>query len=288
VLVLVGAWSSAAVSPELRERYVFYATPALAACWAALPGRVSARTVAVATLVAFAYLLVVPTTGTTADFTHPSVGDLLARLGISRDVPLGGLDAWAACALVVGLAFAAGLALSGRPRLAAVLLVAPTLGFGLGTLHVRQGDVNAESRAARDRWPQPPDWVDKSARGEVAFVMSAGTEREALWQLESWNLGLNRVWRLPDHAEVSGVGQVCPLDVDAVGRIIAPQACAGRPLARWLVLQAPRHPLTLANGRLVLDGHGGVRLYELPPGQAPRLVPRDAQRVRIGSRAPVG
>jgi hypothetical protein len=273
-LLAIGAWSTATISPELRERYVFYGTPVFAACWAALPGRVSARTLGAITLGAVAYLVLVPDgAGRRDEFVGYTIGSLADRaLGVGSIVsrsPLGGVDAWAACALVVGLAATAGLRSGGRR--AAVLLVVPTLAFGAGVLHTRQRDSNLSSARFAKRYPQPPDWIARNSAGPAAFVMTRGTDRFAIWHAELWNPSLDRVFRTVGTDELNGIGQACLLAEAGPGVLRTREPCAGRELPRVLAFQDSAATIEVANGRLLYAGPAGTRLYEIPPGVEPRL-----------------
>ncbi len=273
-LIAVGAWSTATISPELRERYVFYGAPVFAACWVALPGRVSARTLGAVTFGLFAYLVAVPgAAGRTDEFVSHTVGSLADRLlganSIVSRSPLGDLDAWAACLLVVGLPAAVGLALRGRR--AAVLLIVPTLVFGAGVLHVRQSDSNTASAGFAARYPQPPDWIERYSEGPVAFVMSRGTDRFAMWHAELWNPSLERVFRMVGTDELNGIGQACLLAPAAPGVLRTREPCAGRELPHVLAFQDASSTIEVVNGRLLFAGAAGTRLYEVASGIEPRI-----------------
>lgn len=266
VLIAIGAWSTATISPELRERYVFYGTPVLAACWAALPGRVSGRALAAITLAAVVYMIALP--GSSDELVSYTVGSLADRFLGVESLPLGSVDAWAACALVVGLAAAAGLALRGRRGVA--LVVVPTLVFGAGVLHVRQSDSNTASASFAGRYAQPYDWIERHSEGPAAFVMTPGTDRFAMWHAELWNPSLDRVFRTTEAPEMSGIGQACLLAEDP-GVLRTREPCAGRELPRVLAFQDGGAPVEVVNGRLLFEGRAGTRLYEIPPGVEPRL-----------------
>jgi hypothetical protein len=273
-LVVVGGWSTATISPELRERYVFYATPLLTASWVALPGRTRPRTVLGVSLALVVLLAVAPgASGETDTFLAPTVSDLVARLPGDFEPfsgsPLGDFDAWAAFTAVLGAATA--LALRARGARAALLLAVPALAFGVGITHVRQADANTASEQFRAKWPWPADWIEQRANGPVAFVMTSGSDRFLRWHLELWNPSLDRVYRLPEVPEESGLGQVCLLDVTSDGKLVSPQPCAGRNLPRLLVFQDEGERVDIVNGRLLFEGRGGTRLFELPDGQPPRL-----------------
>jgi hypothetical protein len=266
LLVAIGAWSTATISPELRERYVFYGTPVLAACWAALPGRVSGRALAVVTIAAVVYMVALP--GSSDELVSYTVGSLAERFLGLDSVPLGGVDAWAACALVVGLAAAAGLALGGRRGVA--LVIVPTLVFGAGVLHVRQSDSNTASASFAARYPDPPDWIESHSDGPAAFVMTPGTDRFAMWHAELWNPSLDRVFRTVEAPEMSGIGQACLL-ADDPDVLRTREPCAGRELPRVLAFQDSAAPVEVVNGRLLFEGRAGTRLYEIPPGVEPQV-----------------
>ena len=275
-LLAVGAWSTATISPELRERYVFYGLPVFAACWVALPGRVSARVLGALTLGLFAYLVIVPgAVGRTDEFVSYTVGSLADRaLGagsVFARSPLDDLDAWAACTLVVGFAAAAGLALRGRRG--AVLLVVPTLVFGAGVLHVRHSDSNTASAAFAARYPDPPDWIERHSEGPAAFVMTRGTDRFAMWHAELWNPTLERVFRVPGTDELNGIGQACLLAPAAAGVLRTREPCAGRELPRVLAFQDASSAIRVVNGRLLFAGAAGTRLYAVAPGVEPIIAP---------------
>ena len=275
-LLAIGAWSTATISPELRERYVFYGTPVFAACWAALPGRVGARVLAAVALGLFAYLVVVPgAVGRTDEFVSYTVGSLADRaLGAGSIVarsPLGDLDAWAASTLVVGLGAAAGLALRGRR--AAWLLLVPTLAFGAGVLHVRHSDSNTSSAAFAARYAVPRDWIERHSDGPAAFVMTRGTDRFAIWHAELWNPTLERVFRVPGTDELNGLGQACLLAPAPAGTLRTREPCAGHELPPVLAFQDRSATIEVVNGRLLYAGAAGTRLYAVPPGVEPIIRP---------------
>jgi hypothetical protein len=268
-----GAWASATLSPELRERYVFYPLPAVAALLGALPRLASARRVAVAAGLLVLYLLpAVPSLygGDDDEFVQYTVGSVARRFGVAVGEPLRDVNVWALAAL--GLAAIVVAALHRRPSRRRVLaaVVAPTLLFQLAVLGVRERDVNLASSAFAAEYPTPRDFVDRAADGPAAFVRTGGTRQLARFHLEVWNERLRRTWRVPGVEEFNGLGADCALRRGVGGGLVAARPCTGAPLARFLVFDDERATIEVINGRLVF-ADGPTRMYELAPGVAPKI-----------------
>jgi hypothetical protein len=275
VFALVGAWSSATVSPELRERYVFYATPALTACWAALPGRVSWRPVVVAT--AFLALGILATFSGFEDVTDAAVRDSLGSLVdslVGSDLGLTSLVGSQAELFAVAVAALGGFAaigLAASRRLGAIALVVPMLAFGVLVIAVRQREANRESAQRSERALSPLDWVDRVVDGPVASVRLRGAEPETLFELELWNQRIDRAFSL-ETEQLGEVGSTCTVQLSRDKRIQPPRDCPGGGLPRYLLFIGPPGVRSVEPGRQLGMTRDGVALYEIPARSRPRVV----------------
>jgi hypothetical protein len=279
-LVFMGqaAWLSVTVSPELWERYVFYVTPALTACWVAMRGRVGVVPVAVVTLLLFLYLapLFPGVEGNTewgderGLFGVEEVTDRLSLIGNDTGwlAPVGNGFDWLfdnvqVFALVaLGLGALAALSTRVRGTAGALLLVIPGLAFGVVTFNVRQLDANRQSYTWQESH-EPADWIDARTDGHVGVVKTPETDTTGIWHFELWNEGLDRAFGI-DYREGGEIGQVCPLTVGSGGAITLEHPCAGRPLPRYLLFADPSGRYEVLNGRLLGEHVVGGRLYEVP------------------------
>jgi hypothetical protein len=282
-----GAWASATLSPELRERYIFYPLPIVLALLPAAVERLRPRTIALVTAVAALYLApVLPGLygSNGEEFVQYRIDQVTKRLGLGTDVPLGSLNLWAVALVVLGAALLLALRWRRRisPWLFAAAVVVPTLCFQLGVLTVRERDANGASAAFAAQYPEPADFVDTRVHGPAAFVRTPGTPPLARVYLELENEQLQRTWRTPGTDEFNGLGADCPLATGPGGGLVPDPAwagaaadpaapCTGKGLARYLLFDDQLHTVEVTNGKL-LFAEGPTRLYEIPPGAAPRIV----------------
>lgn len=281
-----GAWASASLSPELRERYVFYPLPVVMALLPAVIDRIRPIVLAAVTAAVALYLLpVLPGLYGSAgeEFIQYKVNHVLLKLGLGDGGAVGRINVWAVAVVSLAAALLIGLRL--RPRISMPLLVAaaivPTMVMQFGILFVRERDANATSASFAAAYPEPGDFVDARVRGDAAFIRTPGTRQLARFHFELANTKLRRTWRAPRTDEFNGLGADCPLEADGRG-ILRPdrnwasaaadpkRPCSGAALARYLLFDDAARTVVIANGRL-LFAEGPTRLYEVPPGVAPRL-----------------
>jgi hypothetical protein len=265
-LVAEAGWFAVTTAPELQDRYVFYITPLLVACVVALPGRVSPRALLGATLAVALYLVVLfPGFG---DVTGERIAEVLGLPGVAADaLSVSASLPWVLAALALGgLAW---FALRG-PRARMMLVLVPMLLFGLAVFGVRQLDANRQSAALLERYGVPATYIDDAGNGPAAIIASDGVKPEILWHLQLWNRDLERTWRIaiPD---AFGVGQLCPLDVEAGGELKPPVPCAGEGLAANLLLVPAKQDLHLAGGTVQPGPKGSPQLFAYAPGAPARI-----------------
>ena len=283
-LLVVAAWTAVTVSPELQERYVFYPAPVLLALLCALPGRASARAVALVAIAATAYAVAL--FPGFADVTGEVVVDRLGLPGVAGDVLGSRAVLWGGLFAALGLAAVLAVRVGGA-RGALVALGAAAL-FGAATLGVRQVDANLTSGEFRAALPAPLDVVDRMAGEEPAgIVVAEGSPGAVLFGVQMWNEQADRVFRLgiPD---AYGAGQLCPVRVARDGTMEALIPCAGRDLPRWLVFVDGVERLRFATGDVRYDDRG-VRLVEYADGEPRRLAlasPADAARLSASLTPP--
>jgi hypothetical protein len=277
VFVLVGAWASATISPELRERYVFYPAAILPAVWVALWSRRERLRLALATIAAFLVLAPVVRAiygDASAEWVSYTVRSLLDAYPIPGPLPpawLGGeLTFWSVAALGMGAVTVWALSGTRRRRLAVAAFAVPPLLFGFGITSLREYDLRAQARVQEALHVRPFDIVDRLAGGEAAFVRTPGTELRDIWHLELWNRELDRVWRVPGVEPESSVGQACALVAAPGGRLVPREPCAGRDLPRTLVFDDDRHRVEVLGGRRRF-AREGVSVWELEPGAPLRI-----------------
>jgi len=281
-----GAWASASLSPELRERYVFYPLPVALALLPAVSDRVRPIVLTAVTAVVALYLVpVLPGLYGSAgeEFIQYQVNDVLVKLGVGDGGLLGRINVWAVAVVSLAAALLVGLRL--RPRIPARLVVAaaivPTMAMQLGILFVRERDANATSATFAAGYPEPGDFVDARIRGEAAFVRTPGTRQLARFHFELANTSLRRTWRTPGTEEFNGLGADCPLEADGHGALRPERGfaaaasdpkrpCSGAALARYLLFDDAARTVMVTNGRL-LFAEGPTRLYEVPSGVMPRI-----------------
>ncbi|MDA0164751.1 hypothetical protein OM076_31070 [Solirubrobacter ginsenosidimutans] len=288
--LLVGAWASATISPELRERYVFYPVPVLVALWVALPGRASARRVLVVAAILTAWLLpVFPGLygDASAEWVGYTLNSLVQSLPVNLIWPawLPGADfkLWAVAAAVMGVL--TWWALLGGKRIStplkALAFCIPVVAFGVGVVTARQHDLGAQASVQLALRPRPPDWIDRHVDGPAAFIATTEDSLRDQWHFELWNQRLDRAWRLSSVPAVSSIGQRCELDVGPDGtltpsaaqqRVAADPAkpCAGAALPRYLVFWDRVHRISIPNAKLIYRDDAAT-LWKVPEGVVPRL-----------------
>jgi hypothetical protein len=288
--VLFAAYTTVALSPELRERYVFYVTPLLTAAWVGMIGRVRPAVLGAATAGLTLFLVpVLPFLGDLSeDWVTYDLGHVASFVGLGDGVVDAGREVSliAVAVAVLGAAATLGLARLGRRGGALVLL--PPILFTLAVLNIREHDAAAQAAAflaQRDQPPQLPGWIDRAVDGPVAVVTTAGSDPFTSWHVQIGNRAADREYRLGVPAD-NGVGEQCPLATDAGGRLSLHGACGGRTTtAPYLLFTDDDRPMGLANGRLVAADDAGVRLYEVPAGEAPRLDAGSLAAVRASERS---
>jgi hypothetical protein len=288
--ILFAAYTTVALSPELRERYIFYATPLLAAAWVGMIGRVRPLVAGAVTVALTLYLIpVLPFLGDLSeDWVTYDLGNVASFLGL----PAGWVDAGRHVSLiavaVATLGAAATLGLARRDGLGLALILLPPILFTLAVLNIREHDAAAQAAAFlahRNTPPEEPGWIDGAVDGPVAVVATAGSDPYTSWHVQIGNRLADREYRLGLPAD-NGVGEQCPLAADARGRLSLLGACGGRhQVARYLLFTDDDRPMGLANGRLLAGDDLGARLYEVPAGEAPRLDARSLAAVRASERA---
>lgn len=281
-----GAWASASLSPELRERYVFYPLPAVLALLPAVAGRVRPLALAAVAAVLALYLLpVLPELygANESEVVQYDVGRVASRLGLGDGGPLADVNVWA-CVVAVLAALAAGtMALRRRvPAWAtAAALVVPTLAVQVAVLAVREQDANTASGTFTAAYPEPGDFLDARVQGPAALVETPGTRPLARYHFSLGNAQLDRTWRVPGVDEHHGLGADCPLEAEPDGSLRPAPAlvrrapdperpCSGAALARYLLFDDELRTVVVENGELLL-ADGPTRLYEIEPGVAPRI-----------------
>lgn len=283
---LNGAWASTSLSPELRERYVFYPLPVVLALLPAAIDHVRPRVLVAVTAVVALYLLpALPGIyGSAGDeFIQYQVNDVIAKLGLGDGGLLGRINVWAVAVVTLAAALLAGLHL--RSRISSQLLLAaalvPTIAMQLAILVVRERDANTSSARFAADYPEPGNFVDARIDGEAAFVRTPGTRQLARFHFELANATLRRTWRAPGAEEFNGLGADCPLEADSRGALRAEREfaaaasdperpCTGAALARYLLFDDAARTVVVTNGRL-LFAEGPTRLYDVPSGAVPRI-----------------
>lgn len=269
VLVLQAAWMAVTVSPELQERYVFYAAPVLLPAIVALPGRAAARTAALLGAATVAYFVLwFPGFG---DVTGEVVADRLALSGTLRDIMAADALLWGAAAVVFASAVVA--AASGRSPRGVAMALSLTALFGIAVLGVRQLDANRQSAELAARYQQPLDVVDRTVRegGSAAVLMLEDSPGTPMFHLQLWNQSIDRTYRL-GIGEAFGVGQLCPLEVVGLAKyVVLREPCAGRrQLPSTIVAIDGRARLPFANATTAYE-KDGLRVLSFPTSQRPRI-----------------
>jgi hypothetical protein len=169
--------------------------------------------------------------------------------------------------------FGAGLVLAQRagPRRMVAVALALTAIFSVPVLGARQLDANRQSAEQAQRFQQPLTAVDDIAGSRrSALIITRGSSLPGGFQVQLWNQSVDRVFRVGT-TDTIGVGQACPLLVSADGTLRPKYSCSGLGLPSVLVLQdGTGEPLVPANGSVRRVGTG-LRVWQVPPGQLPRL-----------------
>jgi hypothetical protein len=268
MVVFVGqaAWAAVTVSPELQERYVFYAAPVLVACLPALSGRVRPRIVAAVGAVVVVYAATL--FPGFADVTGDVVAKRLGLMGLPADV-LGNTHVlWGAVFAVLTAAGVLATHLGGTRGVAVAVGVAAA--FGAGVFGVRQLDANQASTELAQRSIQPRDIADRVSGGEpVGVVMTRNANATSLFNLQLWNRSVDRAYRI-GIADAFGSGQLCPMHVARDGTLSLVSACAGRPLPHVLAILNGRRPLRFRNANVVF-AQRDLQIVRFAPDAAPQL-----------------
>jgi hypothetical protein len=269
-LLFQAAWTAVTTSPELQERYVFYAAPAVLPALALLPGRVRPRTLLAVTGVLTLYCaLIFP------GFSSVTGEVIVNRLGLTgplADVLSDQRVLWAGATAVLGAGLALGLR-AGATRAVTVAL-ALTAVFTVPVLGARQLDANRQSAEQALRFQRPLTVVDDIAgTRRAALIITRGASLAGGFQVQLWNDSVDRVFRVGT-TDTIGVGQACPVLVAADGTLSPKALCSGLGLPPVLVLEDGNgERLQPANGRVRRVGQG-LRVWEVPSGEAPRLALR--------------
>lgn len=263
LLIFQAAFFAVTVSPQLQERYVFYATPVLAALLPVAASGARARVVAVVGMAVVVYFVAL----------FPGFADVRIRTGglfaqIASDQNL--LFAIAAA----GLAAVLLLAQRGPGKWGPATVIAPAIVFGLLLVTVRQADANRDSASRSAMFPQPTDWIDDAAGGPVGLVMMPGSDPIALFTLQVTNRWADRTFRLGIR-NAYGAGELCRLVLDGERRLQIADRCRRGLPAHLLFIQG-RHPMRV-QGAEPLRREKGLTLYRIDPRRPPRLLglPRD-------------
>jgi hypothetical protein len=203
------AYLSTTLSIVVAERNLIYLYPILFAGTALLLERRRASPVALLAATGAALYLVTTTPYTLAQYpNYEAHGLAIAALGnrIFRWP-----DATIETALVlVTLASAVALALLGRVRpgwpaaAATVVIAAFAIGWSLTTeIYAANGEEHASAREYANL-PKPPDWIDRTTRGEPTVFVGQGINAAATWQLEFWNPNVRWFWGMDGSAPGPG------------------------------------------------------------------------------------
>jgi hypothetical protein len=272
MMIIQAAWFSATISPELRERYVFYATPVLAACWVALWERRHWKTIAAVTALLSVYtLLLFPGfSAVTEGWIEHNLAHVVDRvLGVRLPwlEPFGLEEQLAIVVALLGVLAAVSTRIRGGAGAVALLL--PTMAFGFLVLNLRQTEANRQSQIERGFIPSRADLIDRLSDGPAALVATGGTEPFRIWDLEFWNRDLDQVFVL-DSRRYAGHA-ACPLAVASDGSLAPVASCSSRRLPRHLVFADARVHVSVDDARLRYRDRDGRRLFELPPGGRARV-----------------
>lgn len=284
VLLVQAAWTVVTTSPELQERYVFYAAPAAIALVPAAIGLVRPRTLGLVTAAAALYCAI----------AFPGFADvdgevLTARLGLSgplADVVGDQRVLWAATVAVLG-----GVVTLARVRWvsrAVVAGLALTATFSFAVVVVRQLDANAQSADRKAEFTAPLTAVDDAGDGRAAIVLTGKGSLISAAELQLFNTSVDRVYRVGID-DLIGVGQACPINVNSLGLLELLRHCAGeRALPTRIVLVEEPNRRVRPDGGMVRELAPGVRLWERPPGTPARfdLVGRGVKDGGAGAAGP--
>jgi hypothetical protein len=191
----------------VAERNLIYLYPLLFTGTALLLARRGVHALALVAATAFALYLVSTTPYTLAQYPNYEAHGLAAAAFANRIFRWP--DATIETALVVvtllGALLLAALRVGGRAAGAlAAIAAAFVLGWSLTTeIYAANGE-----RAASDQeyanLPKPPDWIDRTTRGEPTVFVGQGINAPAAWQVEFWNESVRWLWGMDGSAPGPG------------------------------------------------------------------------------------
>ncbi len=195
-LLQVGAFSSR-FTAVLEERYLLTVAPPLFLCFAVWLHRGAPRpprAAAAALVVVLAPVAALPARRLSDPNLEPNAFTALAFLHLREWSSAGWVRAaWLAGAALVALAFAL------VPRRTVAALPAGVLALLVAASVLAHADVRRFSNDLRRQLvgDAPPDWIDRSARGRVAYVYAGSAYWNGVWLTAFWNRRIDRVVALP-------------------------------------------------------------------------------------------
>ena len=195
-LLQVGAFASR-FAAVLEERYLLTVAPPLFLCFALWLHRGAPRprrAAALALLLVLTPVAALPARRLSDPSVEPNAFTALAFLHLRDWTSPGWVRAvWLAGAVLVALAFAL------VPRRAAAALPAGVLALLVAASVLAHADVRRFSNDLRRQLvgDAPPDWIDRSADGRVAYVYAGSAYWNGVWLTAFWNRRVDRVVALP-------------------------------------------------------------------------------------------
>ena len=262
IVVEVAAFASVHVG-YVAERNIFTLAPLLFVGLAAWLGRGAPRPRLAVPLVGLAALGLCATLPLHRLLAPPALPFAPSSIGAWQ--ALGGLSGGAQQAAVLGAAAVALVLFAALPRRALWLL--PGLAFVLlaSASVVASRYVADQAALQQQRLVGPvPDWIDRVAKGPVAYVYDGDPDWDAVWANLFWNTRITRVVDLPGTHVVGALPQA-EVRIGLDGRLTPIRLAAGPLPVSYAVVAAEidLHGTPVADAPQSLPGQRGLRLWKL-------------------------